>query len=79
MIHDGNKIFGDARSEESIQLISKFLVGLHKDKDENSLWVRFNSLMNRAFDQQISSEATFKAYIKVLAENKQNKTSQSKK
>lgn len=41
------------RIEESYALISGFLVKSHTDKDDNSLFVRFNELMQHMRDTQL--------------------------
>jgi DUF438 domain-containing protein len=66
MLHDGNKIFGDAYSEESIKLINDLLITQHEDRDTNSLFCRFNKLMMRVEDQEISHRATWNSYLKEI-------------
>lgn len=73
MIHDGNKIFGDEESEESIKLIKRFLLSHHIDGDDDSLFCRFGKLLMRMEEQEISSRATWNSYIRVLGENKELK------
>jgi hypothetical protein len=68
MLNDNNKIYGDPRSEESMKLISSFLIKHHTDKDENSLWVRFNQLMGKAHDQELDHRATWNSYLRVVEE-----------
>jgi hypothetical protein len=74
MLHNGNKIFGDPISEESIKLITQYLVKSHKDKDENSLFVRFNQLLNRVQEQEISHQATWNSYLNSLDKSKTSDT-----
>ena len=64
-----HKIFGDKRSEESIKLIDAHLAKLHKDKDANSLWCRFNEILGKIQDLEMDNEATFNHLIKVIEEN----------
>lgn len=56
MLHNGNRVFGHARSEESIKLLREHLVKHHTDKDGDSLFCRFDELMLRVQDM----EATWK-------------------
>ena len=66
MIHDGNKIWGHDRSAESIELIKNHLTKLHVDGDQNSLYCRFNELLNRMRDQEVSAKVTWGQYMRVL-------------
>lgn len=63
MLHNGNKIHGDPESERSIKEISEFLVKFHDDGDENSIWCKFNRLIGRVHDQELSHIATWNAYL----------------
>ena len=60
-----NKVFGHPRSEESILLLSSFLVKHHLDKDADSLFVRFNELLKRIEALECDAEATHESYLRV--------------
>ena len=68
MLHNGNRISGHPRSEESIKLIRKHLVTLHEDGDGDSLLCRFEELERRILDMECSMEATWNSYLEVLKE-----------
>ena len=68
MLHNGNRINGHPRSEESIKLLREHLIKFHKDKDENSLWCRFNELLCRIDDMEISHAATWTSFISTTEE-----------
>ena len=56
------------RFKESIDLITKHLVKIHKDKDENSLFCRFNELIVYIEDMEICYRSTWNSYLRVLNE-----------
>ena len=76
MLHDGNRVFGNLRSEESIKLLREHLVKLHEDGDGDSLCVRFSELLNRVVDMECSMEATWKCYMRTCEELKKLKEKQ---
>lgn len=63
MLHNGNRIHGHTRSEESIKLIREYLVKCHKDKDDNSLFVRFGELQQRIESLECSLESTWNSFV----------------
>jgi len=76
MLHNGNRIFGHLRSEESIKLLREHLVKLHEDGDGDSLSVRFSELLNRVRDMECSMEATWNCYLRTAGEVKALKEKQ---
>lgn len=70
MLHDGNKILGHPRSEESIKLLTAHLVHIHEDGDGDSLFVRFSELLARVKDQEMQAGVTWNMYLKALGANK---------
>jgi hypothetical protein len=79
MLHNGNRINGHLRSEESIKLLREHLIKFHKDKDENSLWCRFNELLCRIDDMEISHAATWNSFLNAAEELKKTKEKQMSK
>ena len=57
--------------EESTKLISQFLVSYHVDKDDQSLWVRFNRLMRNYKELDLRCKLNFNGYMRALKENKE--------
>jgi hypothetical protein len=70
MLHNGNRINGHSRSEQSIKLLREHLVTLHEDGDGDSLSVRFSELLNRVVDMECSMEATWKCYLRTAEQLK---------
>jgi hypothetical protein len=64
MLHNGNMINGHRRSEESIRLIREHLVHHHDDGDNDSLFVRFNEILQRVESLECSLDATWKTLTK---------------
>jgi hypothetical protein len=62
---------GHERSQESIKLLGEHLIKLHKDRDENSLFVRFGELLHRVESMEIDREAIWRGYINTLKKNKE--------
>lgn len=76
MLHNGNRINGHFRSEESIKLIRESLVKSHKDKDDDSLYVRFNEILQRVESLECSLDATWNGLLSIseqLKNTKENK------
>jgi hypothetical protein len=73
MLHDGIKINGHPRSEESIQLLRKHLVRLHDDGDDNSLFVRFGELLRRIEELEFMCESNWRCFISATEQQKKNK------
>ena len=64
MLHDGIRINGHPRSEESMRLLREHLVSFAEDGDDNSLWVRFNELTQRIKGLEIMVEANWNCLVK---------------
>jgi hypothetical protein len=73
MLHNGNRVFGNLRSEESIKLLREHLVTLHEDGDGDSLFCRFDEIMLRVQDMECSMGATWNCYLRTLGEVKELK------
>ena len=73
MLHNGNRINGHPRSEESIKLIREFLVKFHKDREDDSLFVRFGELQQRIESLECSLEATWNTMLTIAEEAKKQK------
>jgi len=73
MLHNGNRINGHPRSEESMKLLGEHLIKFHKDKDKNSLWCRFCELMRRVRDMECSMESTWNCFLSTAEELKKTK------
>lgn len=76
MLHNGIRIFGHPRSEESIKLLREHLVKFHKDKDGDSLSCRFGELLQRIEDMECSMKATWNSYMRTGEELKKLKEKQ---
>jgi hypothetical protein len=63
MLTNGIRIHGHSRSEESIKLLREHLVTLHIDKDDNSLFVRFNELTRRIEELEIMVDVNWNCFI----------------
>jgi hypothetical protein len=70
MLHNGNRINGHPRSEESIKLLNEFLVKFHDDGDRDSLSVRFGELQQRIESLECDLVGTWNAYLKLAEQVK---------
>jgi hypothetical protein len=73
MLHNGNRINGHPRSEESVKLICEYLVKCHKDKDDNSLYVRFCELLQRIETLECNLESTWSCFMAAAEQHKKDK------
>lgn len=70
MLHQGNRINGHPRSEESMRLLREHLVSFAEDGDDNSLFVRFNELTQRISALEIMVEANWNCFVRCAEERK---------
>lgn len=50
-------------------MLKAHLVKFHKDKDDDSLWVRFCEILSEIETRQFDIEATFSHLLSVIKEN----------
>jgi hypothetical protein len=73
MLHNGIKIKGHPRSEESIKLLREHLVSLHDDGDDDSLFVRFGELLRRIEELEIMCQTNWNCFLKATSKGEKDR------